>query len=86
MKLEIEGMERKRGARGSHRGEKRIWKRLDDGGPRGGVDGGPRRFSVRRLRLLLRSASAKGKQGRQQGGAAMARHHFIEVVHGETLP
>ena len=76
VKQENNSTGRKRGARGSHRGEKRRRRRLGDGGTRGGVDGEPRRSSGV---AVVASSCTGGHEigtGRAVGGAGKARFAF----------
>ena len=63
----IKGMGRKRGGRGSHRGEDWRRRRLGDGWPRGGEVGGRRSFSVRRLRPRVRAKMERERERDARG-------------------
>ena len=70
MKREINSTGRERGVRGFSPPGKWRRRRLGDGWPRGGEDGGRRSFSVWRLRPRARRKLERGQQGAREGGSA----------------
>jgi len=79
---------RKRRGRGSHSGEEWRRRRLGDGCPRGGEDGGRRSFSERRFRLRAKAKTGAGAAGGRAGvvSALICSGRGTGGGGGETLP